>query len=188
MMCIRSSWASAGLLLATVYGPGVGAQEAGSGVSIDVESIRTLLLSGFENNRLMDVDFVRAIPDSALRWAPDEVVRDFAEQIEHTALDNVMFVVMGVTDGERPSFGDPDNYLNDKEALVEAVNAAYDWVMESLRTIPAEELVMETELFGQQMVKWRVYLQALEHAYWTRGQLVSYCRAHGIAPPRYRAF
>ena len=178
-------------LCVLIIGASVGeaeARQAASGVTIDVESIRTLLLSGFENNRLMDVDFVRAIPDSALRWAPNEVVRDFAEQIEHTALDNVLFVAMGVTDGERPSFGDPDNYLNDKEALVEAVNAAYDWVMESLRTIPAEELVMETELFGQQMVKWRVYLQALEHAYWTRGQLVPYCRAHGIAPPRYRAF
>lgn len=109
---------------------------------------RTLLLSGFENNRLMDVDFVRAIPDSALRWAPNDAVRDFAEQIEHTALDNVLFVAMGVTDGERPGFGDPDNYLNDKEALVEAVNAAYDWVMESLRRLPAEGLVMETELFS----------------------------------------
>ncbi len=183
MMRIRFSVASAGLLLATVYGPDVVAQEAGSAVSIDVESIRMLLLSGFENNRLMDVDFVRAIPDSALRWAPNEVVRDFAEQIEHTALGNVLFVAMGVTDGERPSFGDPDHYLNDKEALVEAVNAAYDWVMESLRRLPVEELVMETELFGQEMAKWRVYLQALEHAYWTRGQLVPYCRAHGITPP-----
>ena len=188
MMVIRFSVASAGLLLATVYGPGVAAQEAGSGVSIEVESIRTLLLSGFENNRLMDVDFVRAIPDSALRWAPNEVVRDFAEQIEHTALGNVLFVARGVTDGERPSLGDPENYLNDKEALVEAVKAAYDWVMESLRRLPAEDLVMETELFGQDIAKWRVYLQALEHAYWTRGQLVPYCRAHGIAPPRYRAF
>ena len=111
-------------LCVLIIGASVGeaaARQAASGVTIDVESIRTLLLSGFENNRLMDVDFVRAIPASALRWAPNEVVRDFAEQIEHTALDNTLFVAMGVTGGERPSFGDPDNYLNDKEEMVEEV-------------------------------------------------------------------
>ena len=79
-------------------------------------------------------------------------------------------------------------YLDDKAALANAVSAAYDWVLETLRSLPAREMLADTELFGQSMTKWRVYLQALEHAYWTRGQLVPYFRAHGIAPPSYRAF
>ena len=88
---------SIGPLFVLVVGVNVCAAEAqqASGVTIDVESIRALLVTGFENNRAMDMDFVRAIPDSALRWAPNEDVRDFAEQIEHTALDNVLFVTMG---------------------------------------------------------------------------------------------
>ncbi len=165
------------------------AQEEGAGtVALDVESIRALLISGFEQNRAMDVEFARAIPDSALRWAPTPEVRDFAEQVEHTAVDNAFFVARGVLGVPVPSFGDTAVYLNDKEALVEAVNASYDWVIESLRSLAAEELLAETELFGQRMPKWRVYLQALEHAYWTRGQMVPYFRIHGLAPPRYRAF
>ncbi len=181
---------SIGPLFVLVVGVNVCAAEAqqASGVTIDVESIRALLVTGFENNRAMDMDFVRAIPDSALRWAPTEDVRDFAEQIEHTALDNVLFVTMGVVGGERPNFGEPETYLNDKAALANAVSAAYDWVLETLRSLPAREMLADTELFGQSMTKWRVYLQALEHAYWTRGQLVPYFRAHGIAPPSYRAF
>ncbi len=164
------------------------ARQAASGVTIDVESIRALLVTGFENNRAMDIDFVRAIPDSAFRWAPNEDVRDFAEQIEHTVLDNVLFVTMAVVRGERPHLESPKTYLNDKAALTDVVNAAYDWVLETLRSLPAQDMLAETELFGQSMTKWRVYLQALEHAYWTRGQLVPYFRAHGLAPPRYRAF
>ncbi len=181
---------SIGPLFVLVVGVNVCAAEAqqASGVTIDVESIRALLVTGFENNRSMDMDFVRAIPDSALRWAPNEDVRDFAEQIEHTALDNVLFVTMAVVGGERPNFGKPEMYLNDKAALANAVSAAYDWVLETLRSLPAREMLADTELFGQSMTKWRVYLQALEHAYWTRGQLVPYFRAHGIAPPSYRAF
>ncbi len=66
--------------------------------------------------------------------------------------------------------------------LPRSTDAAYDWVMESLRRLPAEELVMETELFGQHMAKWRVYLQALEHAYWTRGQLVPISALTGSHP------
>lgn len=189
-MRIRLSVGSLGSLFVLVIGANVWEAEAQqvSGVTIDVESIRALLVTGFENNRAMDVDFVRAIPDSALRWAPTEDVRDFAEQIEHAALDNVLFVTMAVVQGEGPDLGSPETYLNDKAALTIAVNAAYDWVLETLRSLPAREMVVDTELFGQSMTKWRVYLQALEHAYWTRGQLVPYFRAHGVAPPRYRAF
>ncbi len=186
-MRIRFSIAALSLLVMTSVDE-VAGRQAASGVTIDVESIRALLVTGFENNRAMDLDFVRAIPDSAMRWAPNETVRDFAEQIEHTVLDNVMFVAMAVVRSERPSFGNPDIYLNDKAALTNAVNAAYDWVLETLRTLPATEMLAETDLFGQSMTKWRVYLQALEHAYWTRGQLVPYFRAPGLAPPRYRAF
>ena len=186
-MRIRFSIATLSLLVVTSVDE-VAGRQAASGVTIDVESIRALLVTGFENNRAMDLDFVRAIPDSAMRWAPNDTVRDFAEQIEHTVLDNVLFVAMAVVRSERPSFGDPEMYLSDKAALTNAVNATYDWVLETLRTLPASEMLAETELFGQSMTKWRVYLQALEHAYWTRGQLVPYFRAHGLAPPRYRAF
>ena len=187
-MCIRFSIATLTLLMTATSVDGVVGRQAASGVTIDVESIRALLVTGLENNRAMDIDFVRAIPDSALRWAPNEDVRDFAEQIEHTVLDNVLFVAMAVVRSERPSFGNPEIYLNDKAALTNAVNAAYDWVLETLRTLPATEMLADTDLFGESMTKWRVYLQALEHAYWTRGQLVPYFRAHGLAPPRYRAF
>jgi len=168
--------------------PAVAQEHGHAAPAIEVESIRALLLHGLEQGKAMDIDFARAIPDSALRWAPVAGVRDFAQQVEHTAVDNALFVALGILGVPMPSFGDTAVYLNDKEAMVRAVTAAYDWVEQSLRDLPAEEFMVETSLFGQRLPKWRVYLQALEHGYWTRGQLVPYFRINGMAPPPYRSF
>jgi len=72
--------------------------------------------------------------------------------------------------------------------LVSALNRAYDYVIDGVQTLPAEEFLKEATLFGQQMPKWRVLVQALTHGIWTRGQLVPYFRMNGVKPPSYRAF
>ena len=164
--------------------PGLSAAQSGS--SIDVEEIRAMLIRGFEMGRMMDVEFARAIPDSALRWAPTEGVRNFSDQVAHGGMGNTLFASMALG-VERPP-RDTAVYLNDKEALVEALNQAYDWVIEGLQAMPAEQFLADTELFGQTMPVWRAYLQSLEHGYWTRGQIVPYFRLNGVKPPSYRAF
>jgi len=156
--------------------------------SIDVEDFRAMLIDGFEKARIMDVEFAMAIPDSALRWAPTDGVRTFTEQVAHAGLGNTLFMAEPVLGEARPERGDSAVYNNDREALVAALNRAYDYVIEGVMELPAEEFLVETTLFGQQMPKWRVMLQALTHGIWTRGQLVPYFRMNGVAPPRYRAF
>lgn len=175
-----------GCLLAVALGAPAAAQEPETGVG--AEEIRALLLGGFEQHRATDLEFARAIPDSALRWAPTEGVRDFAEQVAHSAMDNVMFVARFVGGEAPPSFGDSAVYLNDKEELERAVGAAYDWVSGRLRDLPAAELLAETEMFGRSIPKWRVFLVGLHHADWTRGQLVPYFRLNGVEPPRWRPY
>ena len=157
-------------------------------VSIDVEDFRAMLIDGFEKARTMDLEFAMAIPDSALRWAPTEGVRTFSEQVAHGGLANTLFMAMPVLGEARPDRGDSAVYNNDREALVAALNRAYDYAIEGVVELPAEEFLVETTLFGQQMPKWRVMLQALTHGIWTRGQMVPYFRMNGVAPPRYRAF
>lgn len=172
---------AAGLVLVGTVPRTISAQH----VSIDIETLRQELINGLERQRMMDVEFARAIPDSALRWAPNPVVRDFAEQVAHGA--NNLFLGRFVGK-EAPAFGDTAVYLNDKEELAQAVTRAYNWVIKSLRELSAEDLLVETNIFGQTVPKWRVYLFATEHAIWTRGQLVPYFRAHGLAPPQTRFF
>jgi len=156
--------------------------------SIDIEDFRAMLIDGFEKARTMDVEFAMAIPDSALRWAPTEGVRTFTQQVTHGGLENTLFLAGPVLGEAMPERGDTAVYLNDKEALIAELNGAYDYVIAGVQALPAEEFLVETTLFGQQMPKWRVMLQALTHGIWTRGQLVPYFRMNGVVPPRYRAF
>ena len=168
--------------------PGAAQMEDTAGTQIDAEAVRDMLIRGFEQSRDMDLDYCRAMPDSALRWKPNPEVRDYTQQIMHIAQGNLGMVAGAVMNVAPPSMGDSAVYLNDAAALEGAVSQAYDWVLEGLRTISAEELAAQTELFGMEMAKWRVYNFALVHAYWTRGQLVPYVRAHGLQPPQYRPY
>ena len=156
--------------------------------SIDIEEFRSMLIEGFENARTMDIEFAMAIPDSAFRWAPTDGVRTFSEQVAHAGISNTLFMATPVLGEARPVVGDTAVYLNDREALVAALNGAYDYVIEGVVELPAEEFLVETTFFGQTMLKWRVLMQALTHGIWTRGQMVPYFRMNDVEPPRYRAF
>lgn len=156
--------------------------------SIDIEEFRAMVIEGLEKGRAMDIEFAMAIPDSAFRWAPTEGVRTFTEQVAHGGIGNTLFVAEPVLGEARPEKGDTALYLNDRDALVEALNRAYDYSIDGVQNLPAEEFLAETTLFGQTMPKWRVLVQSLTHGIWTRGQLVPYFRLNGVKPPGYRAF
>ena len=153
--------------------------------STEMEMIQAYLIDAFERAKAMDVEFAAAIPDSALRWAPNDEVRDFAEQIAHTA--NNGFIADAVFGESAPELAaEDDALLNDGQALAAAIGEAYDWILERLRAMPADDLAKEVDFFGRPMTRWTVCTFALEHAWWTRGQMVPYFRAHGMAPPRPR--
>lgn len=178
---------AAALTLAMGAGPAAAvAQEAAPG--LPVESLREVLIHGYEQHRAMDTAYVRAVPDSALRWSYSPEVRDYARQIQHIAIDFTNFIARGVAGEEPPSLADTAVYLNDKAALLRAVNRSYDYALDLLRGMSAETLLESTELFGQQMGKWHVFVFGLQHADWTRGQLVPYLRMNGVDPPTWRPY
>jgi len=176
--------AAAGALLAVGCAP----EEADPGPTVAAEELRQTLIRGFETHREMDLEYVRAVPDSALRWAPYPDVRDYAQQIEHIVVDYALFVAKGVLDEELPALGDTAVYLNDKEELERLVEDAHGYALEALRGLPPEELVSETELFDERRPVWSVFRMALDHADWTRGQLVPYLRLNGVEPPAWQAY
>ncbi len=153
--------------------------------ALNGEAIRALLIEAFQRAKALDIEFARAIPDSAMRWAPSPDVRDFSGQLIHAA--NSLFIARPLFNASPPSLGDSARYRNDKLALEQVIAGAYDWIIEKLRALPANELLEVGELFGQQKPKWKLCLYALDHAMWTRGQMVSYYRAHGLRPPRWQS-
>lgn len=161
------------------------AQEAGEDAQLG--AMHAYLVDAFERSKTWDVSIALAIPDSALRWAPNPDVRDFAQQVEHAA--NNLFAASAIF-GEQPDegFGESEVILNDKQALADAVARSYDWIIERMKGLSAEALAEEVTFFGQAMPRWRVCAFALEHAMWTRGQLVPYLHAHGVPVPQQQLF
>ena len=133
-------------------------------------------------NVLMMVD---AMPESGLRTAPTDGVRDFAQQIEHVVMGSVSIIGSGL---DRPAsgLGDANTYLNSKSELQAFVNRGFDRVDEMLAGMSMDDLRGETSLFGRATVsRLKLAQTAYEHGVWTLGATVPYVRLQGGAPSGY---
>ena len=169
-----SRWSFAALALAVLTAAPTAAQDMRAALMDDFERMR--------GNVLMMID---AMPESGLRTAPTDGVRDFAQQIEHVVMGNVSIIGSGV---DRPAsgLGDADTYLNSKSELIAFVNRGFDQVREMLSAMTDADMMAEANLFGQATVaKWKLAQTAYEHGVWTLGATVPYVRTNGGAPAGY---
>jgi len=150
------------------------------------QDMTAALADDFERQRNNVLGMVRAMPESGLRTAPTEGVRDFAQQIEHVVQGNVGIISSGYDRPVDIPQMDPEVYLNSKAELLGFVNAGYDLVNEMVTNMSAEDMMADTQLFGQATVKkWKLVQTAYEHAVWTLGATVPYLRMNGATPPGY---
>jgi hypothetical protein len=150
------------------------------------QEMTAALADDFERQRDNVLGMVDAMPESGLRTAPTEGVRDFAQQIEHVVQGNVGIIRSGYDRPVDIPEMDPEVYLNSKDELKRFVNAGYDIVNEMVSSMTAEEMTEDALLFGQATVpKWKLIQTAYEHAVWTLGATVPYLRLNGATPPGY---
>lgn len=150
------------------------------------QDIPASLADDFERQRANVLQMLDAMPDSGLRSAPTEGVRDFAQQIEHIVQGNVGIIGTGVDQPVPIGDHDPEVYLNSKDALEQFVNDGYDAIAEMIGSLSADNITEETSLFGQAMVeRWKLAQLAYEHGVWTLGATVPYLRLQGVTPPAY---
>jgi hypothetical protein len=152
------------------------------------QSPRDAVLRDWERNREAVLAFARAMPEESLAFRPTPEVRTYAEQIEHIVRDNVRILSMAFG-RELPDLGEREVYLTRTDALVEHVQAGYDFVMNVIREASDETMAAEVTLFGRvRMPAWRALEAAREHATWTLGQTIPYLRLNGVQPPPYPMF
>lgn len=155
-------------------------------VPASAQDIKSSLLDDFERQRGNVLGMVDAMPESGLRTAPTEGVRDFAQQIEHVVQGNVGIIQSGYDRPVDIPQMDPEVYLNSKAELKNMVNTGFDLIAEMISGMSDDDMQAETQLFGQATVqKWQLVKTAYEHAVWTLGATVPYVRMNGGTPPGY---
>ncbi len=87
-----------------------------------------------------------------------------------------------------PEMAVSEGNIPDKAALLSAIAAGYDWLIANLNDMDPGDLATEVDFFGQTLPRWRVGTFALEHALWTRGQMVPYYHANDAPVPDNRLF
>ena len=149
------------------------------------QDMRAALMDDFSRMRGNVLMMIDAMPESGLRSAPTEGVRDFAQQIEHVVMGSVSIIGSGV---DRPAsgLGDAETYLNSKAELIAFVNRGFDQVDAMLAGMSDADMMADANLFGQATVKkWKLAQTAHEHGVWTLGATVPYVRTEGGAPAGY---
>lgn len=144
-------------------------------------------IADLERERRMTLAMVDSMPDKFLHYKPVPEVRDFAQQIAHASMPIAGFASRA-TGGPPPAPGDSTIYLNQKPALRELVAKCYDFALSALKGLSEADYAAPAALAKQQMPRWRIFALAHEHSVWTRGELVSYFRLNGMAPPAFDLF
>lgn len=144
-------------------------------------------IADLERERRMTLAMVDSMPDRLLHFKPVQEVRDFAQQVAHAAMPMAGFASRA-RGGAPPAPGDSTAYLNQKPALRELVVKSYDYALDALKGLSDADYAASTAFARQQMPRWRIFELAHEHSVWTRGELVSYFRLNGMAPPAFDLF
>lgn len=148
---------------------------------------RALQVWDLERERRLTLAMVDSMPERLLRYRPTPGVRDFAEQIAHASGPIAGFSARAAGI-QPPAPGDSAVFLNSRAALRAYVAASYDFALTTLRALPEEKYRGSATIAGQVFPVWKIFALAHEHSVWTRGELVSYFRLNGMAPPAYDLF
>jgi hypothetical protein len=147
------------------------------------------LISGFERQKAVLLQYVDAMPDSAMRFRPSPGVRDYSEQLEHIAQATVNITrQLLAAPPALPALPTKEQYLGDRAAMRSFVEGSFDGAIALVRAMTAADLTNDKALFGLTRTGWQWVIGVQEHSAWTLGATVPYLRLNGVTPPSYLPF
>lgn len=153
-----------------------------------------LLVSEWTRAKTGIQEYIDAMPEDGINFKPTPQVRSFAEQMLHIAGANYMFASVAsgrenpydMSKGKSPE--QMENLKASKAALKQFVLGSYDFVIEAIKGMKAEQMAGEVEFFKMKVPRHLLLAKALEHHAHHRGQTTIYLRLKGVTPPSERLF
>lgn len=132
--------------------------------------------------------YLDAMPEDGYAYKATPEVRSFAQQMLHLAGANYMFSASAAGKTPPAEANAEKDVTPTKAAVTKAVLDSYDYVIDIVKNIPAEELTQEITLFKMKTTKGLALAKAFEHQTHHRGQTTPYLRLKGITPPNEMLF
>jgi len=138
--------------------------------------------------------YLDAMPEDGYGFKPTPEIRSFAQQMLHLSDANYVFATVA-SDKPNP-IGDilAAHNVNEKtvsptkEAVTKAVMDSYDWVITTLQSMKADQLLETTKFGKHDITRSGLYGKGFEHQTHIRGQTAIYLRLKGVTPPAEQLF
>lgn len=148
------------------------------------------MVKDWERAKAYTLEYLEAMPADKYDLKPTPEMRSFAQQMLHINDANYGFVATA-TGASMPdgAGGSEKSEDQSKETVIKLVSDGYDFVIESLKNMPADQLGEEIQLFGRfDMSRMKAIEKAFEHQTHHRGQTTVYLRLGGVTPPQEKLF
>ncbi len=143
--------------------------------------------SSWKRAKKWTLDYVEAMPETALNFKPTPEVRSFAEQMLHLAFWN--YGLIEVAGGKANPYGkkqedlEKRDELKTKAALRKVVAESYDSVLAEMAGLTEAKMLEQVSFFGRKFTRLTVFGIALDHQTHHRGQTTLYLRLKAVTPP-----
>jgi uncharacterized damage-inducible protein DinB len=141
-------------------------------------------LSKWEAGKQFSLEVVDKMPQELFDYKPEASGMSFREQVTHFA-SAIAGISQRFLNGRDPGF-DIGAKPTTKAELRAFVEACYDYGTKTFKSLGMADLEEKVEIFGTAATRREVIALIDDHCTHHRGATVSYIRANGIEPPRYR--
>jgi uncharacterized damage-inducible protein DinB len=146
-------------------------------------SLRAGLVARFDEASSKIAQLAEAIPGEKYAWRPSPGVRSISEALVHVAQGN--YYTTGAAGVKAPfkMREDEENTITAKPQVIEFLKRSTEHMRNELTNLTNATLQRPATMFKQQTTVGNVYLFGVSHLHEHLGQLISYARVNGVAPP-----
>jgi hypothetical protein len=145
------------------------------------------ILEDWERQRATFLEYIDAMPDSAMSYHPTPGVRDFAQQIVHAVATNLQVAAIAMRGAKDAPFTLDSTQIHQKAALRDYTDRVYGYVLDAVKSATPSQLLKQSSVYNlpaQSAARWLTL--SYEHAVWTLGATIPYLRLNGVTPPAYK--
>jgi uncharacterized damage-inducible protein DinB len=156
-----------------------------------LKDVKNQTINDWRRAKAFTLAYLEAMPKEKYNFKPVDSVQNFAQQMIHLAVVNILLVSMA-SDQEPPipkwaDFGMTASSQT-KDSVSYYVTASYDYCINAIASLKPTAWGQKKELSGKKKTRFELLQNAFEHQSHHRGQTTIYLRLQGIIPPEANLF